>query len=530
MKSPMIGAATRRRKGHVGYCAPSHRRCTMLSPTPSPAMTPPVPLPDRLLLQRIAHRVMQERGLEPDFPRPALAELGEIRGAAAPEGPDVRDLRSLLWCSIDNDDSRDLDQLTVAEALSDGAVRAIVAIADVDSLVRKQSALDSHARRNTTSVYTVAATFPMLPEKLSTDLTSLGPGADRMAMVVDMAFGRDGSLKMSEHYRALVRNRAKLAYNAVAAWLDGAGPVPPDVATVPGLDDNLRLQDALAQKLKIRRQRKGALDLETIQARPVFDGATLKDLAPDKKNRAKEIIEDLMIAANGATARFLASRRRSSLRRVVRTPKHWDLIVELAAQKGGSLPVEPDSKALADFLAAAKVADPLRFPDLSLSVIKLMGAGEYVLERPDGASAGHFGLAVQDYTHSTAPNRRYPDVITQRLLKAAIDGAPAPYGDGELETLARHCTEAEDAAKKVERQVAKSGAALLLRSRVGERFDALVTGCNSQGVWVRIAQPPIEGKLVTGFDCSKVGNALRVELVGVDVERGYIDFKSAGAS
>jgi exoribonuclease-2 len=489
-------------------------------------MTNPSAAPDRLVLQRIAHRVMLERGLSPDFSPAALAELGQIHGPGAPD-PGTRDLRDLLWCSIDNDDSRDLDQLSVAEALPDGAVKALVAIADVDVLVRKQTALDGHARQNTTSVYTVAAIFPMLPEKLSTDLTSLGPDVDRLALVAEMTFARDGSLQQAAHYPALVRNRAKLAYNSVAAWLGGEGPVPPALAAVAGLEANLRLQDELTQKLKSRRHRHGALDLETIQARPIFEGALLRDLVADKPNRAKTIIEDLMIAANSATAQYLASKHRSSLRRVVRTPKHWDLIVELAAARGTVLPADPDAVALEAFLVAARKADPLRFPDLSLSVIKLLGAGEYVLERPGGESAGHFGLAVRDYAHSTAPNRRFPDVITQRLLKAALADRPAPYNDGELEALAKHCTEAEDAAKKVERQVAKSGAALLLSSRIGQRFDALVTGASDKGTWVRLLQPPIEGRLIQGFQGAKVGATLRVELASVDVDRGYIDFKRA---
>ncbi len=490
-------------------------------------MTNPHDVPDRLVLQRIAHRVMIERGLQPDFSGPALAELGQIHGPAAPDAG-IRDLRELLWCSIDNDDSRDLDQLTVAEALADGAVRALVAIADVDALVRPGSALDGHARANTTSVYTAAAIFPMLPEKLSTDLTSLGPDADRLAVVADLTFARDGSLRKSEHYRALVRNRAQLAYNGVAAWLEGGAP-PPALGRVPGLEANLRLQDELTQKLRARRHRQGALSLETIQTRPIFVGAMLQELVADRPNRAKTIIEDLMIAANSATARTLAGRHRSSLRRVVRTPKHWDLIVALAAGRGTTLPEEPDAAALEAFLAAARQADPLRFPDLSLSVIKLLGAGEYVLERPDGSSAGHFGLAVRDYAHSTAPNRRFPDVITQRLLKAVLAGRPAPYRDGELEALAKHCTEAEDAAKKVERQVGKSAAALLLRAQVGGRFDALVTGASAKGTWVRVLQPPVEGRLVHGFEGARIGARLRVELCSVDVDRGYVDFKRVPA-
>jgi len=468
---------------------------------------------------------MLERGLVPDFPLQALAELDEIHGPAMRAEESTRDLRNLLWCSIDNDDSRDLDQLTVAEAMPDGATKVLVAIADVDAVVKKQSALDDHARHNTTSVYTVAETFPMLPEKLSTDLTSLNYESDRLAIVIEMVLAGDGSLQSSDLYGATVRNRAKLAYNSIAAWLEGNGPMPQGIGTVKGLDESLRLQDRMAQKLKSLRHLHGALDLETIEARPVFDGDELKDLEAEKKNRAKEIIEDFMIAANGVTTRYLASRKFTSLRRVVRIPKRWDRIIELAAERGSKLPMEPDSKALEQFLVSAKAADPLRFPDLSLSVVKLMGAGEYVVELPGGSAAGHFGLAVKDYTHSTAPNRRYPDLITQRLLKAAMAGRSLPYENDELESLAKHCTEEEDAATKVERQVTKSAAAILLESRIGEQFDAIVTGASNKGTWVRLLHPPIEGRLESGFEGMNVGHGLRVQLVRTNVERGYIDFK-----
>ncbi len=407
-----------------------------------------------------------------------------------------------------------------------GPQRFSVAIADVDAVVKKQSALDDHARQNTTSVYTVAETFPMLPEKLSTDLTSLNYESDRLAIVVEMVIAGDGSLQSSDLYGATVRNRAKLAYNSVAGWLEGNGPMPKGIGAVSGLDENLRLQDRVAQKLKSLRHLHGALDLETIEARPVFDGDELKDLEAERSNRAKDIIEDFMIAANGVTARYLASKKFPSLRRVVRIPKRWDRIVELATERGSTLPKEPDSKALEQFLVSAKAADPLRFPDLSLSVIKLMGAGEYVVELPGGNVAGHFGLAVKDYAHSTAPNRRYPDLITQRLLKAALAGRSLPYENDELEALAKHCTEEEDAAKKVERQVTKSAAAMLLESRIGEQFDAIVTGASDKGTWVRILHPPIEGRLESGFEGMDVGRGLRVQLVRTDVEHGYIDFKS----
>jgi len=409
--------------------------------------------------------------------------------------------------------------------MPNGAVKVLVAIADVDAVVKKQSVLDDHARQNTTSVYTVAETFPMLPEKLSTDLTSLNFESDRLAIVIEMIIAGDGSLQSSDIYEATVRNRAKLAYNSVAAWLDGNGPMPQGIGAVKGLDENIRLQDSVAQKLKSLRHLNGALDLETIEARPVFDGDELKDMEAEKKNRAEEIIEDFMIAANGITARYLAAKKVTSLRRVVRIPKRWDRIIELAAERGTTLPTEPDSKALEQFLVSAKAADPLRFPDLSLSVVKLMGAGEYVVELPGSSVAGHFGLAVKDYSHSTAPNRRFPDLITQRLLKAAMAGRSQPYENDELESLAKHCTEEEDAATKVERQVTKSAAAMLLESRIGEQFDAIVTGASDKGTWVRLLHPPVEGRLESGFEGMDVGHELRVQLLRTDVERGYIDFK-----
>ncbi|OGU28165.1 MAG: ribonuclease II [Ignavibacteria bacterium GWA2_54_16] len=476
-------------------------------------------------LQHIARRAMIERGLLPDFSAQAIAELDRIQAVAAKDEESKRDLRNLSWCSIDNDDSRDLDQLTVAEALPDGAAKILVAIADVDAAVKKGSALDDHANHNTTSVYTAAQIFPMLPEKLSTDLTSLNIDADRLAIVVEMVIGGDGALQRSDIYRATVRNHAKLSYNSVGDWLEGIGPMPQAISSVKGLVENIRLQDRVARRLKTLRHEHGALDLETIEARPVFDGDEIKDLEADKRNEAKEIIEDFMIAANGVTARYLAARKLPSLRRVVRTPKRWDRIIEIASEQRYTLPKEPDSKALDEFLISAKSADPLRFPDLSLSIIKLLGAGEYVVELPGGSSAGHFGLAVKDYAHSTAPNRRFPDLITQRLLKAATAGGPSPYTADELGALAKHCTANEDAAKKVERQVGKSAAAMILASRINQRFDAFVTGASAKGTWVRLLHPPVEGKLVSGFEGLDVGHRLRVQLLHTDVERGFIDFK-----
>jgi exoribonuclease-2 len=406
-----------------------------------------------------------------------------------------------------------------------GAVKVLVAIADVGSVVKRQSAIDDHARHNTTSVYTAAQIFPMLPEKLSTDLTSLNFESDRRAIVIEMIFADDGSLQGSDLYQAIVRNHAKLSYNNVAGWLEDNGPKPQGIAEVDGLDENIRLQDRIAQKLKTLRHVNGALDLETIEVRPIFDGNALKGLEAERGTKAKDIIEDFMIAANGVTARFLASKLLPSIRRVVCTPKRWDRIIELALQHSFKLPKEPDSKALEQFLVVAKAADSDRFPDLSLSVIKLLGPGEYVVELPGKSVAGHFGLAVKDYTHSTAPNRRFPDLITQRLLKAAIAGPSSSYTTDELEALAKSCTKMEDAAKKVERQVVKSAAAMLLESRIGERFDAIVTGASEKGTWVRITNPPVEGRLLNGFKGLDVGHRLRVKLVSTNVERGFIDFE-----
>ena len=479
----------------------------------------------RNVLHDIARRAMMERGLEPEFPPAAAIEVGAMKGpATAPQG--ARDLRSLPWCSIDNDDSRDLDQLSVAVPSTEGT-RVLVAIADVAGAVAKGSAVDQHARENTTSVYTAGGTFPMLPERLSTDLTSLGLGEERSSFVVDMLFDKAGAMTGSDVYAALVRNQAKLAYNSVAAWLEGAGPVPAAVAAVAGLDANIRLQHAVAEKLRGLRHMRGALSLETLESRPVFDGDMLRDLLPDESNVAKSLIEELMVAANGVAARFLASRGLPSIRRVVRTPSKWERIVELAAERGSALPPEPDGRALEAFLVEARKADPAYFPDLSLCVIKLLGRGEYVVELPGRSVAGHFGLAVADYAHSTAPNRRYPDLIVQRLLKAAIAGSPSPYPADELSDLARHCTEQEDAAKKVERQVVKSAGALLLYGRIGEIFPATVTGASEKGTWVRLYRPSVEGRLTKGFERRKVGDRLRVRLVFTDAERGHIDFVAA---
>jgi VacB/RNase II family 3'-5' exoribonuclease len=478
-------------------------------------------------LAEIARRAMQEKGLNPDFPAAALAQLDLIHEAAREKDPAIRDVRDLLWASIDNDDSRDLDQLSVAEERPGGAVKVLIAIADVDAVVRKGTPLDARAAQNTTSVYTAGGIFPMLPEKLSTDLTSLNQDVDRLSIVIEYVVNADGTLGDSNVFRALVRNKAKLAYDAVDAWRDGRGPMPPAMAAVPGIDAQMRLQEDVSQRLRSLRYAQGALDLQTIEARAVFEGEEIRDLTVDEQNQPRQLIEDFMIAANGVTARYLEEAGFAALRRIVRSPERWQRIVSVAAEHGFSLPDEPDSKALEGFLAARKNADPLRFPDLSLVIVKLMGAGEYVVELPGKEPVGHFGLAVRDYTHSTAPNRRYPDVITQRLLKAALAQRPTPYSIPELGGLAAHCTEQEDAANKVERLVRKAAAALLLETRIGERFDGVVTGASEKGTWARIIRPPVEGKIVRGYEGLEVGDKVRVKLVATNVEMGFIDFVRA---
>ena len=482
---------------------------------------------DPIDLHQLAVEAMRSRGLLPAFAPQALQEAEAARRAGPERSGDIRDLRQLPWFSIDNDDTRDLDQLSMAEPLAGGAARLLVAVADVDAMVRPGGAVDEHAGANTTSVYTAAGVFPMLPEVLSTDLTSLHEGQERLAVVVDMLVQADGTVSASGIYRACVFNRAKLTYGGVSAWLDGEGPPLPQFATVPQLEQQLRVHDALAGQLRQWRQQRGALNLRTVSARPVFEAGRLVDLRPDEKNRAKDLIADLMIAANGATARFLAEQGFPALRRLLQAPRRWDRIVQLAATHGVQLPAAPDALALDRFLSARRAADPAGFADLSLAVVKMLGAGEYAAA-PAGASGfGHFGLAVNDYAHSTAPNRRFPDLVTQRLLKAALAGEGPPYSAVALAAIAQHCTVQEDNASKVERQVLKAAAAFLLEGRIGESFDAIVTGAAAKGTFVRIASPLLEGRVVRGFEGLDVGDTLRVRLVAVDAAHSYIDFERA---
>jgi exoribonuclease-2 len=478
-------------------------------------------------LQAIARQVMQEQGFEPNFPPETQQQLNEIN-AHPPQlttSDKVRDLRNLLWSSIDNDTSKDLDQIEVAERLPNGDVKVMIGIADVDAFVAKGTVIDQHAERETTSVYTGVSIFPMLPNELSTGASSLLPDVDRPAVVTEFVVNAKGTLDSSSVYRAVVRNKAQLTYNAVGAWLEGTAAAPPKVAASAELQAQLKLQDEVAQKLKKLRYENGALNIDTAEVVPLLLNQQVMDVVRVTKNRATDLIEDFMVAANGVVARFLE--KVSSLRRIVRTPAHWDGIVRLAAAQGEKLPATPDSKALNDFLVKRKAADPDHFADLSLAVIKLVGPGEYILERPGDTPEGHFGLAVQDYTHSTAPNRRFPDVVTQRLIKAVLDGKPNPYSDTDLAAIASNCTQKGDAARKVEREMSKRLSAMAMSHRIGETFDAMVTGVTPKGTFVRVVQPHMEGFLAQGGQGLHVGDKLRAKLTRTDVQRGFIDFVKA---
>jgi VacB/RNase II family 3'-5' exoribonuclease len=480
--------------------------------------------PAHVDLQAVAKDIMRQHGFEPDFPPAVQQQLMDLRAhpPAITAGGAVRDLRSQLWSSIDNDTSRDLDQIEVAERLPNGNVKVMVGIADLDVFLPKKSAIDQHAARETTTVYAGVRNFPMLPEELSTGKTSLLENQDRLSVVIEFVVEGDGHVASSDVYRAVVRNRAQLQYNSVGAWLEAKAAAPPKVAASADLQAQLKLQDEVAQKLRSRRYENGALDLQTDEIYPVMMNAQVVDVVNQQKNHATELIEDFMIAANGVVARMLE--KVSSLRRIVKKPERWDRIVQLAAESGDKLPADPDSKALNDYLLKRKAADPDHFSDLSLAVIKLIGPGEYVLERPGDPAPGHFGLAVQDYTHSTAPNRRFPDIVTQRLVKAMLAGQTNPYSDDELSAIAANCTEKGDAARKVEREMSKRLAAVALQNRIGAIFDAVVTGVTPKGTFVRVLQPRIDGLLAQGQQGVDVGDQFRVKLIRTDVQHGFIDF------
>jgi exoribonuclease-2 len=474
-----------------------------------------------------AHASMIEHGFQPDFPAGTQTELAAIEAQPAlPAVDGLADLRGLLWSSIDNDTSKDLDQIEWAEQLPDGRIRVLIGVADVDARVSRGTVIDKHAQFETTSVYTGVSIFPMLPTELSEGITSLNENQDRAAIVVEYSVDSSGATSDEKAYRTLVRNRAQLAYPGIGAWLDGKAAAPAKVAASSDLAAQLKLQDTAAQRMAGGRYQHGALEFETIETQPVLVTDDVIGIAPIVKNRATSVIEEFMVAANGVVARTFESAGLASIRRIVRVPKRWDRIVELAAQKGTTLPAEPDSKALNDFLIAQNQKDPDHFPDLSLAVIKLMGPGEYVLIKPNAPSPGHFGLAVRDYTHSTAPNRRFPDVVTQRVLKAWLTKSAAPYSEDDLNAIAQRCTEMEDAASKVEREMQKRIAAVVLHPHIGQTYQAIVTGATDHGTFVRILDPHAEGMVVRGGKGLDVGDRVTVKLVNTDPQRGYIDFEA----
>jgi exoribonuclease-2 len=477
-------------------------------------------------LAAIAAAAMRERGLAPEFPPEALAQAAALSAGPAQPSEPVRDLRGLPWCSIDNDDSRDLDQLSVAERLSGGRTRLLVAIADVDVAAPKDSPIDQHAAVNTTSVYTPARVFPMIPPRLSTDLTSLNADVDRLAVIVEFTAGPGGDIEHDDVYGARVRNQAHLVYDDIDAFLAGRAALPAE-GRAPGVREQLTLQDEAARLLSKHRHELGALDFDIAETRVRFDGDHLKGLSPELPNRAKALIENLMIAANGVVARFLDRNNSASIRRVVEQPARWDRIMAIAATFGETLPPTPDALALSQFLGRRKAADPDDFPELSHAVIRLVGAGQYQVDTPQTVAPGHFALAVKDYAHSTAPNRRYSDLLTQRLVKAVLRGQPSPYSVDALVERARLCTQREDDANRVERQVRKAAAAMLVANRIGQRFQAIVTGASPKGTYVRTLAPHIEGRVVKGEAGLDVGDRVAVLLSSVNVDRGFIDFAVA---
>ncbi|EFB41074.1 RNB domain-containing ribonuclease [Parachlamydia acanthamoebae] len=472
-------------------------------------------------LDQVAHQVMLDHGFIPDFSPPVLNELDHIKEAPAPL-PSYKDLRHLLWISIDNIDSKDLDQLTYAEPMQNGKThRLYVAVADVSGTVQKESLIDLQAQNNTTSIYTPSVIFPMLHPKLSTDITSLNPQVDRNAVVVEMEIDEAGKFELLDVYLANVHNHQKLAYPTVSEWLEHGKPLQ---SVSPEVHEQLKLQDLISNKIQQFREQLGTLNFDTIEVKPILENHIPVALSKVVSDRGHTLIENCMIAANSCLSKYLISQKVPILKRIVKKPQRWEKIVEIAKIHDVSLPHEPNAKALQNFLLQQQKQDPLRFPDLSLTIIKLIGRGEYVPSYPGNEAPGHFDLALEDYAHTTAPNRRYPDLIMQRLLKSFLQKQNPSYSDAELQTLAQHCTKKEEDANKVERHLKKSAAAMILKNQIGQIYSAIVTGASSKGTWVRLLDPPVEGKLVSGFKHLDVGDTIEVELLQVDVAQGYIDF------
>lgn len=472
-----------------------------------------------------ASHVLQQAGFEPDFSSEALQQANAVQDLRPTESG-IRDCRQFFWSSIDNSDSRDLDQVEYAERLENGAIRLVIGIANVASFVPKNSPIDLRAHQNTVSIYTAAKTFPMLPEALSSDRTSLLENQDRLGIVIEMVLQQDGEIEHPLVYQAWIRNRARLSYEHLGNHLNGH-PANTGNREDDALRDQLEIQFEASKRLMLLRKRTGALTFSSYEATPVRKDGEVVDLKLIQHNAARDLIESFMVAANVSTAAYLKMNGWPIIERVVRAPKRWDRIREIAAGFGTELPEEPHPKPLADFLSARRVADPEGFNELSLSIVKLIGSGEYVVEYPDGPQTSHFGLAVDDYSHSTAPNRRFADLVLQRLILAQTLGEPHPYTQPELEEIAQRCTEREHAAHKVERVMRKVAAAFILRNRIGEVFDAIVTGATWKGVFVRVKHPSAEGKVIRGEIGMDVGQRVRVTLLGVDPERGFIDFARA---
>jgi exoribonuclease-2 len=471
-----------------------------------------------------ARQEMIDHGFHPDFPPGVDQQIAQIR-TRHPDN-NARDLRNLLWSSIDNDTSRDLDQIEVAERTADG-IRVKVAIAEVAFAVDQRTPIDNHAADQTTTVYTGVKNFSMLPEELSTDLTSLNENQDRMAVVIEYTVTQDGSVTAPDVYRALVRNHAQLAYNSTGAWIETGENAPPKIAASPELQAQLKLQDEAAQQLCEARHKLGALDFDRVEVEPVISDGHIEDIQQRRRNRATRLIEDFMVAANHVMAEKLSSAGVSSIRRVVVTPERWPRMVQLAKEHGETLPAQPDAAALNALLKKIQAKDPDHYEEASLAIIKLMGSGQYVLVKKGESDPGHFALAVHDYTHSTAPNRRFSDLVTQRLIRSVLAKSAVPYSDDDLAAIAKNCTEKEDAARKVERKMEKRIAAVALRSRIGQVFKGVITGNTPKGVFVRIFNPPAEGMLLRGQQGVDVGDVLQVKLVGADPQRGFIDFARA---
>jgi exoribonuclease R len=501
-------------------------------------------------LAHAAVEELHEAGFKPEFGRDVQEQVSEIERDIAHWGDakSAADLRGLGWSSIDNDTSKDLDQIEVAERVPTG-IRLHIAIGDVAAAVEKGSPIDEHAQNQTQTIYTAVKNFPMLPLELSAGLTSLNENEDRLAILMSFTVASNGELLDETVSRSWVRNRAQLAYSRVGPWLDAGGNDPKNVVNLRSdsarehdsdeaastrmdgdrnlradwLAEQLKLQDEATEALHRTRIAAGALDFHKAEAEPVLMDGHIASVHEVTQNRAMHLIEDLMVAANGVMARALRKGGRSGLQRVVKTPERWNRIVALAQRTGRTLPEQPDSVELNKFLQAQRESDPDHYPDLAVAVIKLMGPGEYMLMRADDDPTGHFGLAARDYTHSTAPNRRFPDLVTQRILHAMMDDAPPPYTDGELAAIAQHCNEADKALRKIERRMQKRVAAVAMSGHVGEDFKAVVTGSSDKGVYARVIEPPFEGRVVEGEYGLDVGDVVRVKLIHTDPARAFID-------